>query len=78
MSIEVDVPQPENDDYNKLQFATEVACDALINRAIKDGLLPFPVNPHLMYLPDQAVTQQFKDACKAVIDCLKKSEQQPQ
>lgn len=54
--------------YDNLQFATEVAFDALVNRAIKDGLLPEGTpNPHLMYMPTQAVTQQFKDACRAVI-----------
>lgn len=75
--MEIEVPKPEIDDYSRLQFATEVACDALIDRAIHDGLLPIAINPHLMYLPDQAVTQKFKDACKSVIDCLKQSETDP-
>jgi hypothetical protein len=71
---EVDVPPVEVTDVDKLEFATEVACTALLERAIKDGLLPMRIVPPLMQLPDQSVTQKFVEACRAVIGCLKSME----
>lgn len=57
----------------KLDVAIEYAFNTLIKKALEDELLPPVLRGAvmgLMYLPDQKVTQQFKDACKAVIDCL--------
>jgi hypothetical protein len=57
--------------YENLQFATEVAWAALIDRAIKDSLLSGDARPAgLTYMPTQEITQQFKDACHAVIKDL--------
>ena len=72
---EIELPKPEEIAVDQLQFATEVACTTLVDHAIKSGLLPMAVNPGLMYLPDEGVTERFKEACAAVIDCLKKAEQ---
>lgn len=74
--IEVNTPEVVQDDYGNLQFATEVAYAALIARAIKDGLLPMPINPPFDEFPDEAAVQAFKDACKSIISILKAAETQ--
>lgn len=56
--------------YGCLQFATEMAYDTLVDQMIKYGLLPKGDNMHLMYNPSQKATQQFIDACHAVIAAL--------
>jgi hypothetical protein len=66
--MEVKVSKIEQTPYGNLQFATEVAWAALVDRAIQDGLLSKGDRPNgLMYMPTQGVTQQFKNACRAVI-----------
>jgi hypothetical protein len=76
MSKDINTSDVVETDYDKFQFETEVACDALINEAIKNGTLKVAVNPHLMYLPDQNATRVFKEACRTVINCLKEVEEQ--
>lgn len=67
----IDTDDVKQTPYGNLQFATEVAWNALVDRAIKDGLLPKGDKPNgLMEMPTQQVTQQFKDACRAVIKDL--------
>lgn len=65
----VDVPQPEMSDAEKVNFATETAFAELIRQAANQGLNLLPI-PNLMYLPSQEVTQQFQDACRAVLELL--------
>lgn len=51
--------------YN-LQFAIEVAWGSLVDRAIKNGLLPKEKKPAgLMYMPTQEVTQQFEKCMRS-------------
>lgn len=70
----VDTKQPERTREGDIAFATECALQTLVNRAVLDGRLSEMFqNIGLMYLPEQAVTQQFKDACSAVIVCLEKA-----
>jgi hypothetical protein len=53
----------------KIEVSTEVAFTSLVNEAKKLGL---PVSPvmGLMYLPDEKLTTQFQQACKAVLAAL--------
>jgi hypothetical protein len=68
---DIDIGILKQTPYDNLQFATEVAWAALVDRAIQDGLLPKGDKPNgLMYMPTQGVTQQFKNACRAVIKDL--------
>lgn len=81
MPIDVPTPDlnPQEIQSEQMTFVTEVACDALINGAIKHGVLSAEtVNPHLAYLPDENAIQQFKDACKAVIASVSKEQVQGQ
>lgn len=55
--------------YEKGQFATEVAFKAMREAAEKVGLPLWP-SMGLMYLPTQAVTVQFQNACTAVMKDL--------
>jgi hypothetical protein len=57
------------DDNQKTQFASECAFTELLRAAIKRGMKLEPAMG-LMYLPDQAVTRQFQEACRAVIQSL--------
>ena len=66
--MEIKVGKPKLDREGKINFAIEVAFDSLREQAAKQGLKVAPV--HLMYLADEKITQQFKDACRAVIGCL--------
>ena len=66
----VEVPKPEMTDYERYQFATEVAFNALLSQAKKMGLRLLPVMG-LMYLPSQEDTRKFQEACKAILDSLK-------
>lgn len=68
--MDIKIPKPAMDDAAKANFAIEVAFTALIDQAKKLGLQLNPVMG-LMYLPDQAVTRQFQDACRAVLSDLK-------
>ena len=68
--MEISVPRPQMNDVNKENFAIEVAFNALVDAAQKEGIGLVPVMG-LMYLPDQAVRQQFQDSCRAVLRCLK-------
>jgi hypothetical protein len=64
----IKVKKIEKTPYDNLQFAIEVAWGSLVDRAIKNGLLPKEKKPAgLMYMPTQEVTQQFKSACEAVL-----------
>lgn len=69
-------PDPPETDFDNLEFATEVAFNALRDRAIQDGLLPMNVEFPFEVVSgtDAAVAQRFSDACRAVIDLLRKSE----
>jgi hypothetical protein len=69
-------PIPELSDYEKINYATEVAFGALLEQARSLG---YPLSAMgLMYLPDQAITRQFQEACRAVIHCvLPQSHDQP-
>ena len=69
MNKDVDFEIPKTF-YGSLQYASEIAYDALVDHMIKEGFLPKGSNLHLMYNPSQEVTQQFKDSCKAVIVML--------
>jgi hypothetical protein len=66
---EISVPKPQQTDYLKTEEATEQAFITLITAATKMGLKITPPMG-LMYLPDQAVTRQFQDACRAVLASL--------
>lgn len=55
---------------DKVNFATEVAFNALIGQAQQMGVPLTPVMG-LMYLPDQAVTRQFQETCRAVLGSLR-------
>lgn len=65
----IKVPKPEMTDYERARFATEVAFNELVKQAKAMGLQISPVMG-LMYLPTQALTRQFQDACKAVLLAL--------
>jgi len=68
--MEIAVPKPAPmDDRAKTNFATEIAFSSLLNSAAKHGLGLLPCMG-LLYLPDESVTRQFQDACRAVIECL--------
>lgn len=72
--MDVETPEPEQSRGRNIDFATECAFATLVKRAITDGVIPLAVKPYgLMYLPEQAPTQQFKDGCRAVIECLEKA-----
>jgi hypothetical protein len=57
-------------DYQKVQFATEVAFNSLLDEAKKLGLPLEPVMG-LMYLPTSKLTSDFQTACRAILDALK-------
>ena len=61
--------RPEQTPLSKVNFATEVAFNTLVEEANKQGLAVGPVMG-LMYLPDQAITRQFQEACRAVLKSL--------
>ena len=65
----IDVPKPEMSDYEKKNFATEVAFTSLFTEAKKLGLNISPVMG-LMYLPTEKMTSDFQTACAAIIDGL--------
>ena len=67
--MNIEVPQPEMTDYSKVNFATEVAFNALLKEAKTLGLQVAPVMG-LMYLPTQELTRQFQDACRAILLAL--------
>ena len=53
--------------------AIELTFNALLAEAARLGISLNPVMG-LMYLPDQATTRQFQDACRAVIALLRRSD----
>jgi hypothetical protein len=63
------VPQPELNDYARAAFATECAFNTLVKQAKDMGLEVLGVNG-LMYLPTQELTEQFKEACRAILLAL--------
>jgi hypothetical protein len=65
----IEVPEPEMTPLDKINFAIEVGFNNLIESAKNSGLPIAPV-AGLMYLPDQSVTRQFQEACRAVIASL--------
>lgn len=72
MSNVVEVPKPDPpDNLAKANTATEYAFNALVSVAIHNGLIPSDHRPMgVMYLPNQAVTRLFQEACRSVIQCL--------
>ena len=62
-------PTPPMDAYGKQVFAIEVSFTSLLNEAQQLGIPLLPV-VGLMYLPDQSVTRQFQEACRAVLASL--------
>jgi hypothetical protein len=71
MTLTIQVPEPELTPIDKLNFATEVAFSSLLKQAAELGLISTPVSTvGLMYLPVQAVTRQFQEACRAVLALL--------
>ena len=76
MPRDIDTGDVVRDEGLDLDFATEVACDSFVSSLISSGrLTSIGAASHLMYLPDQKVIQQFKEACKAVYECLKKAQE---
>lgn len=70
MAIEVETPeQPKKDRGESIDFATEAAFNALLKSAKDNGLALAPVMG-LTYLPSEFITQQFKDACTAVLNSI--------
>ena len=69
MSEVIEIGKPEMTDYAKVNFATEVAFTALLKQARDLGL---PIGPvmGLMYMPDQKDTQNFQEACRAILKAL--------
>ncbi len=65
----INVAKPKKSDASKVNFATECAFSKLVDQAKAEGLPVAPVDG-LMYLPDQAATSQFQDACRAVLKSL--------
>lgn len=55
--------------YGKIQFATEIAFNNLINQAKSMGLEVEPVMG-LMYLPSQEDARNFQVACKNILKSL--------
>jgi hypothetical protein len=69
--MDIEVPKPEMTDYGRAQFATEVAFTTLVKEANALGLFIRPYPPMgLMYLPDQALTRNFQEACRAILLAL--------
>jgi hypothetical protein len=65
--MEIEVPKPaERNDYGKVEFATEVAFNSLVEQAKKLGLKVGAVMG-LMYLPTQEMTEAFKQACRTIL-----------
>lgn len=54
---------------SKANFATECAFGALLKEATHLGMELSPVMG-LMYMPEQATTRQFQEACRAVLEAL--------
>ncbi len=67
---EIAMQQIPPSDHAAVNTATEIAFNALMRSASAGGVSLDPVMG-LMYLPDPAVTQQFQQACRAVIDSLR-------
>lgn len=57
------------DQNQAIEFATELAFKSLVRNARAQGL-NLPEVAGLVYLPQQEVSRQFQDACRAVILCL--------
>ena len=64
------VTKKEMTEEQKINFATEVAFNALIKQA-KDMGLDIYTNIALMYLSDQGLTRQFQKTCRTILDSLK-------
>ena len=62
----MEIERPAMTDYQRVEIATEYAFNELYATAVKVGLHLDPVMG-LMYLPTQAVTEQFKQACRAAL-----------
>lgn len=67
--MQIKAPAPEMTDYEKVQFSTEVAFNALVKQARDMGLSVAPVMG-LMYLPTEKLTSDFQQACKAILIAL--------
>lgn len=67
----IGVPEVETSEYDKEQMLTESAFSAMVTTAICAGILPEAANRPFDDFPDEQVAQQFKEACKAVIEKLK-------
>lgn len=66
----IHVPKPtQKTDYQHVEFATEIAFHALQGEAGK--LIPnVSLVAGLMYLRDQALTQEFREVCRKVLISL--------
>lgn len=68
--MNINIPnQVEMTDYEKVNFATEVAFNTLLVQARQRGLSIEPVMG-LMYLPEQKLTSDFQAACRSIIKSL--------
>jgi hypothetical protein len=72
------VPKPQKTDYEKLLFATEIAYKELVIKAVENDFLSFDpgMAKNLAYLPDQAISQRFKEVCRDILNLLKKLEEE--
>lgn len=67
--LTIQVPKPEMTRLAKANFATECAFGELLKEAARLGMNLNPVMG-LMYMPDQATTRLFQEACRAVLEAL--------
>lgn len=59
----IHVPKPASTPEGKEQFAIEVALNALLEKAGAPRI-------GLLYLPDQELTRNFQEACRAILSAL--------
>jgi hypothetical protein len=67
--MNIKVPKPGMSLKGKADFVTEIAFNSLLAESVKLGLSLNPVMG-LMYLPDQALTRQFQEACRNILTSL--------
>lgn len=65
----VDVPKPQRSLAASIDIAVEMAFNALINTAQKEGInLSRPMG--LMYLETEKLTEDFKEACHNIMTSI--------
>jgi len=67
--MEIAMPEPKMSDYERANFATEVAFNVLTKQAKTLGL-PMLSVMGLLYLPTQELTRNFQEACHAILLAL--------